>query len=153
MSGGRTSAIALESRLGQAYTEDAFRHLQAIEQRRSERSGRPLALLLVDLKPKSRWPSAPLQPLLARKVFECLWLCLRETDFIGWYRADTVAGALLTELPDGPDIVAPNNVAARVNRVLSEHLPSDIADCLRLRMHLYGAPQAAGATHQTRALG
>jgi hypothetical protein len=153
LSDGRGRSIALQGRLGEAYSEDVFRHLLAIERRRSERSGRPFALLLVDLKPRSPGPSAPLHPLLARKLFEGLWHCLRETDFMGWYRAETVAGAVLTELPDGPEIVAPNNVAARVNRVLSEHLPSDIAGCLRLRMHLHGAPQAAGATHHTHALG
>ncbi len=150
---GTASGIALESRLGQAYTEGAFRYLLSIERTRSERSGRPFALLLVDVKPQLRGPRARLDPIVARNLFEGLWYSLRDTDYIGWYRTDTVVGAVLTELANGPDTVAPHNVTARVSRALSEHLPSGIANHVRLRLHLYGAPQAAGAQQFTRDLG
>jgi len=35
--------------------------------------------------------NAQINPVLAPKLFSCLWLCLRETDVIGWYREDRVA--------------------------------------------------------------
>jgi hypothetical protein len=150
---GMDSGIALEGRLGQAYTERAFRHLLAIERTRSEKSGRPFGLLLVDVRAQLGGPSARLHPIVARELFEGLWSCLRDTDFIGWYRADTVVGAVLTEPADGPDTVAFDNVAARMSRLLSQHLPSGIASRVRLRLQLHGAPQAAGAHHLTRGLG
>src|SRR2546422_1060554 len=49
--GGGVSDMGGESgRLGQAYNEQAFRYFLAIERKRSERSGHPFLLLLVDLK-------------------------------------------------------------------------------------------------------
>ncbi len=145
--------IRRESQLEQVYPEDVFRHLLAVERTRSERSGRPFALLLVDLKPDVRGSSVLLHPLVARKIFAGLAQCLRETDYMGWYRAEAVVGAVLTELPDGPDVVAPNNVAARANHVLSQNLPSRVANRIRLRLHLHGALQAASAYHHTRGQG
>jgi hypothetical protein len=150
---GWVPGITRDSQLEQSYPEDVFRHLLAVERTRSERSGRPFALLLVDLKPDARGSSALLHPLVARKILASLQQCLRETDYMGWYRADAVVGAVLTELPDGPDVVAPNSVAARANRVLSQNLPPRIATRIRLRLHLYGAPQAASAYHHTRGQG
>jgi hypothetical protein len=145
--------ITRESQLQQVYPEDVFRHLVAVERTRSERSGRPFALLLVDLRPEARGSSALLHPLVARRIFAGLEHCLRETDYMGWYRAEAVVGAVLTELPDGPDVVAPNNVAARANRVLSQSLPSRVANRIRLRLHLHGALRAASAYHHTRGQG
>jgi hypothetical protein len=142
-----------ESQLQQVYSEDVFRHLVAVERTRSERSGRPFALLLVDLRPDARGSSALLHPLVARRIFAGLEQCLRETDYMGWYRAEAVVGAVLTELPNGPDVVAPNSVAARANHVLSQNLPSRVANSIRVRLHLHGALQAASAYHPTRGQG
>src|SRR5207249_10194531 len=77
--------VALEGRLGEAYNEEAFRYFLAIERKRSERSGRPFLLLLVDLKEQSG-VTVRIDPMVAPKLFSALWLCLRETDCVGWYR-------------------------------------------------------------------
>jgi hypothetical protein len=150
---GWVPGMTRESQLQQVYPEDVFRHLVAVERTRSERSGRTFALLLVDLRPDARGSSALLYPLVARRIFAGLEQCLRETDYMGWYRAEAVVGAVLTELPDGPDVVAPNSVAARANHVLSQNLPSRVANRIRLRLHLHGALQAASAYHHTRGQG
>jgi hypothetical protein len=147
---GQPSGRNPKSRLDQPYTEDVFRHLLALERTRSQRSGRPFALLLVDLKPETRGSSAVIHPFVADKIFGGLEQCLRETDYLGWYRAGSVAGAVLTELCEGPDVVAPNNVAARVNHVLSENLLSSVANRIRVRLHLQGAWQETGAYSHTR---
>src|SRR5205823_7859534 len=91
--------VALEGRLGHAYNEAGFRYFLEIERKRAARLGRPCVLLLVGLKGQPA-PSARIDPMLATKLFSSLWLCLRETDVIGWYREDRVAGALLTQLAD-----------------------------------------------------
>lgn len=150
---GWVPGITRESQLQQVYPEDVFRHLVAVERKRSGRSGRPFALLLVDLRPDARGSSALLHPLVARRIFAGLEQCLRETDYMGWHRAEAVVGAVLTELPDGPDVVAPNSVAARANHVLSQNLPSRVANRIRLRLHLHGALQAASAYHHPRGQG
>ena len=91
--------VALEGRLGYAYNEQAFRYLLAIEQKCSERSGCPFLLLLVDLKEESGI-GVRIDPMVATKLFSALGLCLRETDVVGWYREERVAGAVLIELGD-----------------------------------------------------
>src|SRR5712691_6338751 len=70
--------VALESRLGQAYNEQAFRYFLAIERQRSERSGCPFLLLLIDLK-EQEGATARLDSMVASDLFSDLWLCLRET--------------------------------------------------------------------------
>jgi hypothetical protein len=104
----------------------------SIERKRSERSGRAFLLLLVDLKEQ---PGASLRidPIVAGKLFSALWRCLRETDFVGWYREDRVAGAvLLTQLVDGALMEVCGLVGQRVNGQLSEGLPPDVLHRLRV---------------------
>jgi hypothetical protein len=126
-----------ESGLGQAHDEEAFRHFLAIEHKRSERSGRPYLLLLVDLQDHQDI-RPPIDPAIASKLIAGLWLCLRETDVIGWYVANRVVGAVLTDLGDGPTAHVCRVVHQMVTDVLYEHLPPDVARQLQVR--LYQAP-------------
>ena len=130
--------VALEGRLGQAYNEQAFRYFLAIDRKRSERSGCPFLLLLVDLKEQSG-VSVRIDPIVAPKLFSSLWLCLRETDNFGWYREERVAGAVLTGLGDGPPTEVCRLVGQRVRGVLSEGLPSNVTR--RLRVRVYQQPE------------
>jgi hypothetical protein len=139
-SGRCTCGVALESRLGQAYNEEAFRYFLAIERKRSERWGRPLLLLLVDLK-EQPGVDVRIDPMVAPKLFSGLRPCLRETDFIGWYREERVVGAVLTELEEGSRTEVSRLVSQRVSGALCEGLPSDIARRLRLRVHQDPEPE------------
>jgi len=130
--------VALEGRLGQAYNEQTFLYFLAIERKRSERSGRPFLLLLVDLK-EQEGASARLESMVAPKLFSALWLCLRETDCVGWYREERVAGAVLTGLGDEPPSEVCRLVGQRVSGVLSEGLPSNVTR--RLRVRVYQQPE------------
>jgi hypothetical protein len=123
--------VALEGRLGRAYNEEAFRYFLEIERKRAVRLGRPCLLLVVGLKgPRT---NARISPVLAVKLFSSLWLCLRETDVIGWYREDRVAGAVLTQLAVGPPQL--DVIRQRVTEALAEGLPSDWAR--RFQVHVY----------------
>ena len=126
--------VALEGRRSQAYDEEAFRYFLAIERKRSER----FVLLLVDLK-EQPGVGARIDPAVARKLFSGLWLHLRDSDFVGWYREERVAGAVLTELGDAPFREVPRLVGQRVRGVLRESLPSDVAR--RLQVHVYRHPE------------
>src|SRR5712691_8070298 len=128
------SGVAFEGRLGQAYNEQAFRYLLAIERKRSERSGCPFLLLLIDLKEQER-ASARFDSRMASSLFSNLWTCLRETDFVGWYREAYVAGAVLIELGDRRPTEASRLIGQRVRERLYERLPSDVARRLRVRIN------------------
>lgn len=132
------SGVALEGRLGQAYNEQAFRYLLAIERKRSERSGCPFLLLLMDLK-EQEGASTRLDSMVANNLFSNLWLCLRGTDFVGWYREERVAGAVLTELGNGRPMEDSSLIGRRVSEMLCKRLPSHVSR--RLRVRIYQHPE------------
>jgi len=126
--------FALEGRLGMAYNEQAFRYFLEIERKRAARAQRPVVLLLIDTK-DSPPSGGHVDPVLAARLFSGLWRCLRETDVVGWYREDRVAGAVLTQLDDalGPDVS--RLIRQRVNGTLCDGLSPDVARRLRVRVY------------------
>jgi hypothetical protein len=117
-----------------AYNEDAFRYFLELEWKRAARTERPFLLLLVGLMDDGR-RNARIAPLLAAKLFSSLWLSVRETDVIGWYRQDRVIGAVLTQLEDQPASDVLPLIRQRVRKILRDALHGGAAD--RLRMHVY----------------
>ena len=129
--------VVLNSGPGQAYNEEAFRYFLRIEQRRSERSGRPFLMLLLSLKEKGD-QRMPVDPAVAAKIFSALWLCLRETDFMGWYRSGEVAGAVLTRIGSAQSADASELIRGRVSDALRESLPSGVFK--RFEVHVHQMP-------------
>ena len=133
-------AVVMESRFGQAYNQEAFRYFVAVERRASERSPRPVLLLLVGLRRRSGM-SARVDPAIAAQLFSALWQCLRETDVVGWFREGRVAGALLTQLAGSPG-VAGSRIQEKVRAALGRTLPPEVAGRLRIRVcHLPPRPR------------
>src|SRR4051812_32400455 len=92
----RSYGVVLEGRFGQVYNEQAFRYFLEIERKRAARANRPVMLLLMELKKSAETPR--IDPALVSKMFASVCRCLRETDVVGWYREDHVAGAVLTHV-------------------------------------------------------
>ena len=129
-SGRELGGLALRDGLGHAYNEEAFQYFLEIERKRSELSNRPFLLMLIDFKKHPRIDSAA-----ADKLFSLLSLCLRETDFIGWYREGRVAGAVLTQHGEtGRDDLS-DGVRQRIGDALREGLPPDLARQLQARVY------------------
>ena len=126
------------STLRHAYSEQGFRDLLTTERKRFERSGCPFLLLMVDLKEQDGG-SAHLDSMVAGNIFSNLRLCLRETDSVGWYHEEHVAGAVLTELGDRRPLEVSSLIGRKVSETLSERLPSDVAR--RLRVRIYQHPE------------
>jgi hypothetical protein len=124
---------ALDGRLGDFYNEEAFRHLLEIERARAERSDCSFLLLLVRL---GKCPEHDVR--VSREVgptlLSGLSFCVREVDFVGWYREGRVAGAVLAQGLDIPGSDAPARIVERVTHVLSQRLPAKIASRLRVRV-------------------
>src|ERR1700733_5115662 len=91
--------FATDDATGPVYNEEAFRYFLDIERKRSEISNRPFVLLLVDLK-KEPSTMPEMDQASSQAVMSALSACVRETDFIGWYRARAVAAAVLTQHSD-----------------------------------------------------
>lgn len=128
----RSGAIrVLECPRGEEYDEETFGYFLAMEQARAERSNHPLRLLLVSLEPVPGQPM-PFPRAGAVRAFAALRLALRDTDVMGWYRQERVAGVVLT-VPPGPaaaETVAP--LERRVGEGLRRRLPETLARMVRV---------------------
>ena len=130
------------------WDESAFRYLLAIEAERARRAATPLCVVVVDAggavtasNGRTRRPgveAAGLAPALAR--------CLRESDLVGWHRANRRAAALLTETDAGPETA--HLVGAKVERALGARLPAELARRLRVRVYRLDAPGARARFHR-----
>lgn len=129
--------VKLPEGFGPVYNEEAFRYFLQIERKRASRSNSRFLLLLVDL---ARQPglSASFDAPTGAQLFSAMWPCLRETDFIGWYRQSRVASAVLTQVGETPDIEVPNLVADRVREAFSQSLSAPLA--VRLQVRVYQVP-------------
>lgn len=114
--------------------EETFHYFLTIQRQRSERSGRPFSLVLVDLKDQTG-QSLSMQPAIADKVFLALRSSLRDTDIVGWYRTGWAAGALLTELGDGQHVDAGKPVGQRVKSTIASEFSEPVAGQLNVTVY------------------
>ena len=119
---------------GDAYNEEAFHYLLAVERKRFEHSSRPFVLLLVDLEQRSG-QSDRMDPIVGARVFAGLAHSLRDTDVVGWYREGRVVGAVLTHLGDASVADVSRQMAERVTQTLGDGLPDEIARRLKVRLY------------------
>jgi len=127
------SKLALECPPGSVYDEDTFGYLLEIERARAERSNHPLRLLVATVEPVPGEP-APISAVSATRLFKGLKESLRDTDVMGWYRQDRVAGAVLSERAETPEPGISDLVQRRVGERLRQQLPTKIARSLRVRV-------------------
>jgi hypothetical protein len=71
---------------------------------------------------------------VAETLLTGVTLCVRDVDFIGWYRTHRVMGAVLTQGVDAPAFDSANDVRQRVAADLTGRLPVGIGDRLRVRV-------------------
>jgi hypothetical protein len=119
---------------GEAHSEAAFQHLLSVEFKRSERSRRSFLLLLVDLEEQSG-TSSDIPPQIAATLFLCLARCLRETDFVGWYRQGRVVGVVLTQSRNVLGSAVSHVVVQKVRDALLGSIPSDVFERLKVRAY------------------
>jgi hypothetical protein len=119
-----------------AHNEAAFRHFLSVELRRAERSGHSLLLVLVGVRPTPS-SNAPMSSSVASAVFSALGEAIREIDFVGWFRMDRVAAAVLVQR-NSPQADLGRRIADRV----TDGLRGDLAKALRVRVvTLRGRPE------------
>src|SRR5215467_7112849 len=134
-----THNVVLPEGCGPVYNEEAFRYFLQIERKRASRSNNRFLLLLVDLK-RDEQQSASFDSTTSVKVFASMLPCLRETDFIGWYRQGRVASAVLTHVGDTQGVEVSNLIASRVRVAVGQKLPSSVSE--RLQVRVYQVPSS-----------
>jgi hypothetical protein len=101
----------------QFLSEATFQSTIAVERARTERSDRPFVLMLVDVDVDS----SETRLSLIETVMRVLQMSTRDTDIVGWYKNEEVAGVMFTELLSGDDSAAAvPTMLARVSNQLRE---------------------------------
>jgi len=130
LSDSEAAGFALQGGPVHAYNEEAFQYFLEIERKRSELSNRSFLLMLIDFHKHPR-----IDAVTAQTLFSVLSRCLRETDFIGWYRDGRVAGAVLTQHAETEADDLAEGVRRRIGGALRDGLPSALAPQLQARVY------------------
>ena len=130
-----TCGFAMQHETGEAYNEEAFQYFLEIERRRSELSNRPFLLMLIEFTRQSLGSNTEIDPASAARLFPVLSQCLRETDFVGWYREGRIAGAVLTQHGEAEREDLAEVVRRRVEEALTKQFPPDRMRRLQVRVY------------------
>jgi hypothetical protein len=115
-------------------SQDAFHRMIGIEERRAKRSCKCFLLMLVGLNILALDSRESL--VVNRKMLSALSPVTRETDVIGWYEENSVAGFLFTEVATEEVNTVTAAIMNRVSKTLKTHLtPREFAD-VNLSFHL-----------------
>ena len=124
------------SPVGQVYNEAAFHYFLAADRSRAQRSPRSMVLVLVSLR-LSPGRSDFLTDSLASTLFAGLGACVREVDFVGWYRQDRVVGAVLPQAAVSSTELR-SLILSRILTSLKKSLPADATRHLHVRVVRFG---------------
>jgi hypothetical protein len=117
----------------EAYNEVAFRYFLGVEEKRFIRSNHRFLLFLLELNDSES--GAFFEPALSKKVFAALSPCVRETDFMGWYRQAQVIGVVCTQLDDRQGTDVSGVVVGRFQSAIRDVFPIEIADRMNMRSY------------------
>ena len=132
MVGGRD--VSPENGNSPLFSEELFQKLLCLERKRTERSRKPFALMLVDA-------SKPLHTDRRNVVFAklaiALSLSMRETDIWGWRKKGSVIGVILTEIGTADAGSLRNTILPKVNSALRTALRPGELEEIRFSFHIF----------------
>ena len=111
------------------YDEKAFNKILVLERKRSERSRKPFMLMLLSL---DGLPGNGFGGQSRAKVFSCLASITRDIDVLGWYRQDSVAGIIFTEISSSNDQSVCERIGERIKANLASQLGPEGAKMVRV---------------------
>src|SRR5215469_3173604 len=115
------------------YDELDFLHLLYIERRRSERSSRPLCLVLVE---EISSVNAAIRPSPFPQIVDQVHRAIRETDIMGWYSQNSKLAIMFSDLTS-TDATMVSVLGTKVSQAVSVALPAPMAADIRLTVHLF----------------
>lgn len=85
------------------YSEDHFREMLATERKRTERSQKPIILVMLDI---AELVNVIQRKRLAAQISSVLAISTRDIDVKGWYKSGHIVGIIYTETnPEGKDLI------------------------------------------------
>jgi exopolysaccharide biosynthesis polyprenyl glycosylphosphotransferase len=132
---------------GQTYSvlgEEPFHRMIALERKRTERSGKPFLLMLLDAGhclPSDR------NGRVLGKILSALSLSTRETDVTGWYKNHSIVGVMFTDVgaEDRESILG--TMMSRVSETLRNNLSLEKFSQISIAMHVFPEEWTQESTH------
>ena len=142
----------LSPRHGQRYSvlgEEPFHRMIALERKRTERSGQPFVLLLLDggdCLPSDR------NGKVLGKILSALSLSTRETDVTGWYKNHSIVGVMFTDIGADERASILGTMMSRVSETLQSSLSLDKFQQISISLHVFPEEWDHESTHGNPAL-
>ena len=111
--------------------EAFFKQMLYLERKRSERTGEPFVLMLVEADP------AELHPRIMEKVGSTIASLTRETDIAGWHQYQRTIGVILTILRGRTKDEIQSAIVQRTRTALSESIGLTQLNKLRISFHFF----------------
>ena len=116
--------------------EGEFLRYLCLERKRSERSGKPFLVMLVE---GGELFAAGGRDSVPACLAEALLSSSRDTDLVGWYKTGSIMGVLFTEIADEPS-VAMNVLLAKFTGLVGELIPSEKESHVKISIHMFPEP-------------
>jgi len=114
--------------------EEAFHRMISLERKRTERSGKPFLLMLLDM---GNGLLSDKSEKALDKILSALSLSTRETDVTGWYKKNSVVGVMFTEFGAEDRNSILSTIMTRVSETLRNNLSSRQFGVISISFHLF----------------
>ncbi len=111
-----------------------FHRMLSLERQRSERSRKPLLLMLLDMGNGLRSDN---NNKALDKILSALSLSTRETDVTGWYQNNSIVGVMFTEFGVEDRNAILSTMMTRVSETLRNNLSSQQFGLISISFHLF----------------
>lgn len=128
------------SRSAEILSESRFHSVLTLERRRAERSRKLFVLVLLDAYRENGSAARTLNGAI-RAVAKVT----RETDLIGWYREDVMAGVIFTEVGEDNKAEVLETLRNKIRTTLVDNLGVAKADQIAMSVHIF--PEDWSASH------
>lgn len=131
-------------------SQDAFRRAIYLEQKRTERSRRKFALMLVSC----REPGTSRRHQILTQILNALAGATRETDIVGWYDEGATLGILFTEIGEADTEVkkVQQSISGRITGLFRGALEGEQFEELLTAFHVFPDDwHEGGSDHSTKA--
>jgi lipopolysaccharide/colanic/teichoic acid biosynthesis glycosyltransferase len=114
--------------------EEAFSRLISVERKRTERSGKPFLLMLLET---GGYHASEKNGNILANVLSALLTSTRETDVIGWYKNHSTAGVMFTELEIDDKNSILSTMLTRVSNMLKDTLTFEQFNQISISFHFF----------------
>jgi len=139
-----SQAASVSSQTYGVLGEELFHRMIALERKRTERSGKPFLLVLLDggnCLPSDR------NGKILNNILSALSLATRETDVTGWYKNHSIVGVMFTDISAEDRESILGTMMSRVSETLRHSLTLEKFSQISIAMHVFPEEWNQDTTH------